>query len=64
MKLLHPDIKLEMVEVPDPAGGGGTIRLPKVQVGMTLLGINGDLTDIGAPARQVIKQRLVRQRVL
>jgi hypothetical protein len=64
VKLLDPSIKLQMVEVPNPAGGGGTIKLPRIQVGMTLLGINADPTDIGAPARQVIKQRLVRQRVL
>ena len=62
--ILSPKLKLEMVKVPKPGHPGETMEIPAIQVGITLLGVNGDLSDVLASARQVVQTKLVRQRVL
>ncbi len=64
IEILSPKLKLEMVKVPKPGSSGETMEIPAIQVGITVLGVNGDLADVLAPARQVVHTKLVRQRVL
>ncbi len=65
VKILSPEVKIEMVEVLDPASSGGdSVKVPVPMIKMTILGVDGDLVDIAAPGRQVVHTRLVKQDVL
>ncbi len=65
VKILSPEVKVEMVEVLDPAESGGkSLKIPVPMIKMTVVGVDGDLVDIAAPARQVVHTRLVKQDVL
>lgn len=58
--ILDPIPKVHMVPVDDE----GKVRLPVPQVGVTVLGIDGDPVDIAALARRVVHARVTSQRVL
>lgn len=65
VKVLTPEVDLQMVEVLDPnSSGGESVRIPVPMVTLTILGVDGDLADIGAHARQVVHTRLLSQQVL
>jgi hypothetical protein len=56
---------LEMVEVLDPTrSGGATVKLPVLLPQFELLGLNGDLVDLGAAGRQVVHSRVLREEAL
>ncbi len=65
VKILTPEVKIEMVEVLDPASSGGdSVKVPVPMIKMTVLGVDGDLVDIAAPGRQVVHTHLLKQDVL
>ena len=62
VELLKPKVSLKTVEVSD--GSGQSLKLPVPSVEVVLLGVNLDLSDIGAQARQVIHVEVVNQELL
>ncbi len=57
--ILKPELKLEMVEIPNP-GGGDPIRLPQLKLGMNILNLGVDPADIGQHSRRVVSAEVVR----
>ncbi len=65
VEILSPKAGIEMVEVLDPTKSGGeSLKIPVPFVKFTVLGVNGDLVDIGTTGRQVIHTRILEQKVL
>ncbi len=65
ISILTPKFKFGPVSEPDPERNGKvTQTLPQLAIGISVLGLDGDLVDVGANERQVVHTRLIRQRVL
>lgn len=58
--ILDPLPKVHMV----PVDEDGKVKIPVPQVGVTVLGVDGDPVDIAALARRVVHARVTSQRVL
>jgi hypothetical protein len=65
ISILTPHIAFKSQSQADPERNGKvTQTLPQLVYGISVLGLNADAVDIGAPERQVVHTRLVQQRVL
>lgn len=65
ISILTPKLNFESVSQPDPERNGKVTQTPpQAVVGFTVVGIDGDIVDLGANERQVVHTRLIRQRVL
>lgn len=65
ISILTPHLEFKSQSEPDPERNGKIAQTPPQLVwGMSVLGISADAVDIGAPERQVVHTRLIRQRVL
>lgn len=62
ISILEPKAKVEMVEVPQP--GGTTVPMPMPQIGIGVLGVAGDLSDVGAKARRIVHAKVESQKLL
>ncbi|MBN2194653.1 MAG: hypothetical protein JW751_17685 [Polyangiaceae bacterium] len=61
--LLKPQLKVDMVDVPDP-GGGAPVRLPAPRIGLDLLNLGIDPADIGSHPQRVVRAHVVSIEVL
>jgi hypothetical protein len=61
--VLKPQASLETIEVPDP-GGGKPLRVPALQIGLTILGVKGDPVDIGANPQRVVHVTILDEQPL
>jgi hypothetical protein len=64
LSILEPIFKLEMIDVPDPGGSGGTIKLPSLTATIVPFSGFGDLSDLGASPRRLVHAHVVDQDVL
>ncbi len=65
ISILTPTLEFKSQSLPDPDHKGKIKQTPPQLVyGKSLLGLDADPVDIGANARQVVRTRLIRQRVL
>lgn len=65
LSILTPKLKFESVSQPDPERNGKVTQIPpQVVIGMSVLGVDADLVDLGAKERQVVHTRLIEQHVL
>lgn len=65
LSILTPKLKFESLVEPDPEKNGKITQTPpQIGISTAILGIDGDPVDIGSTGRQVVRTRLIRQRVL
>jgi hypothetical protein len=65
ISILTPHLEFKSQSLPDPERNGKITQTPPQLVyGIDVLGINADPVDIAANARQVVRTRLIQQRVL
>lgn len=62
ISILEPKAEVKMVDVPQP--GGGTVRMPVPEIGVGVLGVAGDASDIGAKARRIVHAKVESQKLL
>lgn len=63
IELLSLKPTLMKLQVPDPSKVGTAVEVPVPFLQVQLLGINGDLVDIGSVGRQVVHSHVVREEV-
>lgn len=63
IELLSLKPTLMKLQVPDPSQVGTVIEVPVPFLQVQLLGLNGDLVDIGSVGRQVVHSHVVREEV-
>jgi hypothetical protein len=61
--ILDPIPKVTCVDTPNPDANSG-VKLPSCTVGLTILGMRGDLSDVGAKPRRVVHGRVVDEHLL
>jgi hypothetical protein len=61
--ILKPEVKLEMVEVPNP-GGGEPLKLPQLMIGIGLLGLPLEFSDMGAHAQRIVSTEVEDVRIV
>lgn len=65
ISILTPHLEFKSHSLPDPEHNGKITQTPPQLVyGIDVLGIDADVVDIGANERQVVRTRLIQQRVL
>jgi hypothetical protein len=65
IELLSLMPKFESIKIIDPTQSGGqTMEVPMVFLQFQVLGVNGDLVDVGAVSRQVVQSRVVSEEAL
>ncbi len=65
LSFLTPKLKFESLAEPDPERNGKVTQTPpQIGISFSLVGLDVDLVDIAAPERQVVRVRLLQQRVL
>jgi hypothetical protein len=62
ISIFEPVAKVEKVLVPQP--GGGSIEMPVPQMGVGVLGVAGDPSDIGAKPRRIVHAEVESQKLL
>jgi hypothetical protein len=63
LEILTPRLDVGTTQVPNP-GGGEPIEVPTLELGLNVLGLHGDPSDIGATARRMVRARVESQKVL
>ncbi len=65
LSILTPKLKFESLAVPDPEKNGKITQTPpQIGFSLSILGVDADPVDIGSTGRQVVRTRLIQQRVL
>ncbi len=62
ISILEPKASIEMVDVPQP--GNTKIPMPAPQLGVGILGVAGDPSDIGAKPRRIVHAKVESQKLL
>lgn len=63
LEILTPRIDVGTTTIPNP-GGGDPIELPSVELGLDVLALLGDPSDIGATPRRMVHARVEKQTIV